>query len=353
MLPELWFVLIAVLWAGFVLLEGFDFGVGTLLPVLAGDEQERRIVLRTFGPVWDGNEVWLLVAGGATFAAFPHWYATVFSGFYVPLALLLLGLILRAVCVEYRHKVESDRERAWLDRGVVVGSLLPSVLLGVALANWVRGVRMDDGWNMTDSFWDLVSPYALLGGLATLLLFTFHGSLFVALRTTGELRARALRVAGRLGPVFVLVAAGWLGWSLQLRGTVLAAVLAAAAALGAVVAVLAARAGREGWAFAGTSLTSVLLPPFVFACLWPYVLPGRDGSPGLTIDTAASSPYTLKVMTVVALAVTPVVIGYQAWTYWVFRQRITRPPVTAVDVSGPDGPSVPQQPGPRTPASSP
>jgi cytochrome bd ubiquinol oxidase subunit II len=347
-LPEIWFVLIAVLWAGFVLLEGFDFGVGSLLPVLARDEYERRMVLRTFGPVWDGNEVWLLVAGGATFAAFPEWYATVFSGFYVPFALLLLGLILRAVCVEYRHKVESDRERAWLDRGIVVGSLLPSVLLGVALANWIRGVRMDDGWTMTDSLWDLLSPYALLGGLATLLLFTFHGSVFVALRTTGELRERALHLATRLGPAFVLVAAGWLTWSLQLRGSALAAALAVVAALGAVGAVVAVRAGREGWAFAGTSVTSVLLPPFVFACLWPYVLPGR-GTPGLTIDEAASSPYTLKVMTVVALVVTPVVIGYQAWTYWVFRQRLTRPPVTPVDVSG----AVPPQRDPSVPAPAP
>jgi cytochrome bd ubiquinol oxidase subunit II len=348
-LPEFWFLLIAVLWSGFVLLEGFDFGVGSLLPVLARDEYDRRVVLRTFGPVWDGNEVWLLVAGGATFAAFPHWYATVFSGFYVPLALILLGLILRAVCVEYRHKVESDTERAWLDRGIVVGSLLPSVLLGVALANWVRGVRMDDGWNMTDSFWDLVSPYALLGGLATLLLFTFHGAVFVALRTTDELRDRALHLARRLGPAFVLVAAGWLLWSLQLRGSALAAGIAAAAALGAVAAVVAVRAGREGWAFAGTSLTSVLLPPFVFACLWPYVLPGRAGSPGLTIEAAASSPYTLKVMTVVALAVTPVVIGYQAWTYWVFRQRLSRPPVTGVDLAA----TVPPQRDPQTSAPTP
>lgn len=339
MLPEFWFVLIAVLWAGFVLLEGFDFGVGALLPVLARDEYDRRLVLRTIGPVWDGNEVWLLVAGGATFAAFPEWYATVFSGFYVPLALILLGLILRAVCLEYRHKVESDVERAWLDRGLVLGSWLPAVLLGVALANWVRGVPMDANYDMTSSFLDLVSPYALLGGAATALLFTFHGSVFVALRTTGELRDRALSLAGRLGPAFVVVAAGWLAWSLSLRGTALAAVLAAGAAAGAIAAVVAVRAAREGLAFLGTATTSVLLPPFVFACMWPYVLPGR-GTEGLTIEAAASSPYTLKVMTVVALAVTPVVIGYQVWTYWVFRQRLSRPPVTEADVSD----VVPQQP---------
>jgi len=329
--PELWFVIIAVLWAGFVLLEGFDFGVGSLLPWLARDEMDRRVVLRTIGPVWDGNEVWLLVAGGATFAAFPEWYATVFSGFYVPLALLLLGLILRAVCLEYRQKVDSDAERAWLDRGVVVGSWLPSVLLGVALANWVRGVAMDENYDMTDSLFDLLSPYALLGGLATTLLFFFHGTVFVALRTTDEVRERALAFARRLGPAFVVVAVLWLGWSLSLRGSGLATALALVAAGGAIVGVLGVRAGREGWAFLGTATTAALLPPFVFACTWPYVLPGR-GTHGLTITAAASSPYTLKVMTVVALAVTPVVIGYQAWTYWVFRARLTRPPVEASDV---------------------
>jgi cytochrome d ubiquinol oxidase subunit II len=329
--PEFWFWTIAVLWAGFVLLEGFDFGVGALLPVLARDETDRRMVLRTIGPVWDGNEVWLLVAGGATFAAFPEWYATVFSGFYVPLALLLLGLILRAVCLEYRHKVESDVERAWLDRGLVLGSWLPSVLLGVALANWVRGVPMDANYDMTSSLLDLLSPYALLGGVATTLLFLFHGSVFVALRTTGELRERALALAGRLGPAFVVAAAVWLAWSLSLRGGPLAVVLAVVAAAGAVAGVLAVRAGREGLAFLGTATTAALLPPFVFACTWPYVLPGR-GTPGLSITDAASSPYTLKVMTVVALAVTPVVIGYQAWTYWVFRARLTRPAVAVRDV---------------------
>ena len=331
MLPEFWFVLIAVLWAGFVLLEGFDFGVGALLPVLSRDETDRRLLLRTIGPVWDGNEVWLLTAGGATFAAFPEWYATIFSGFYVPLALILLGLILRAVCLEYRHKVESSRERAWLDRGLVLGSALPAVLLGVALANWVRGVPMDAGYNMTGSLWSLLSPYALLGGVTTALLFTFHGSVFIALRTTDELRARALRLAGQLGPAFVVAAAIWLGWSLSLRGSAFAAVLAVLAVLAAVGAVLAVRASREGFAFLGTAVTSALLPPFVFACMWPFVLPGR-GTPGLTIEAAASSPYTLKIMTVVALLVTPVVIGYQAWTYWVFRQRLSRPPVSAVDL---------------------
>jgi len=155
----------------------------------------------------------LITAGGATFAAFPEWYATVFSGFYVPLALLLLGLILRAVCLEYRHKVESAHERAWLDRGLVLGSALPAVLLGIAFANWVRGVPMDANYDMTGSLLSLLSPYALLGGATTTLLFTFHGSVFVALRTTDELRARALRLAGRLGPAFVVTAAVWLGWS--------------------------------------------------------------------------------------------------------------------------------------------
>ena len=326
MLPEFWFWLIAVLWAGYVLLEGFDFGVGLLLPVLSRDETDRRMVLRTIGPHWDGNEVWLLVAGGATFAAFPEWYATVFSGFYLPLALLLVGLILRGVCIEYRHKVTTDRERLWCDRGVTAGSLLPAVLLGVTLANWVRGVRMDAGFHMTDSLWQLLSPYALLGGLTTLLLFSFHGAVFLALRTTGELRDRSLSAARRLGPVTVLAAAGWLLRSLQLRGSAASALLALLIALAAVVAVVFVRAGSEARAFAGTAVTSLLVPLFVFACIYPDVLPGR-GTPGLSIADASSSPYTLRVMTVVALLVTPVVLAYQGWTYWVFRQRVTRPPV--------------------------
>ena len=332
MLPEFWFGTIAVLWAGFVLLEGFDFGVGLLLPVLGRDELDRRIVLRTIGPHWDGNEVWLLVAGGATFAAFPEWYATVFSGFYLPLALILLGLILRGVCIEYRHKVSTAKERLWCDRGVTAGSLLPAVLLGVALSNWVRGVRMDEGFHMTDSFWQLVNPYALLGGLTTLLLFTFHGAVFVSLRTTDELRDRALGVARRLGPPTVVAAAVWLLWSLVLRGSPVALGLAVVIAVGAIGAVLASRAGREGFAFLGTALASVLVPIFVFACTYPDVLPGR-GTPGLSIDEATSSPYTLKVMTVVALLVTPVVLAYEAWTYWVFRQRLTRPPVTPAQLT--------------------
>lgn len=331
MLPEFWFWLIAVLWAGFVLLEGFDFGVGLLLPVLSTDETDRRLVLRTIGPHWDGNEVWLLVAGGATFAAFPEWYATVFSGFYLPLALLLLGLILRGVCLEYRHKVQTAGERAWCDRGVTFGSLLPAVLLGVTLANWVRGVRMDEGFHMTDSLWQLLSPYALLGGLTTLLLFSFHGAVFVALRTTDELRDRALVTARRLGPPTVVVAAGWLAWSLVLRGSVAGAALALVIAVAAVAAVLAVRVGAEARAFAGTALVSLLVPVFVFASIHPFVLPGR-GTGGLSITDASSSPYTLKVMTVVALLVTPVVLAYQAWTYWVFRQRLTRPPVTPLEL---------------------
>ena len=323
-LPVFWFGVTVLAWVLFFVLEGFDFGVALLLPVLGRDDAERRAVLRTIGPFWDGNEVWLLVAGGATFAAFPEWYASLFSGFYLALALILLGLILRTVSIEYRFKVSTAQGRAWCDRGVTVGSLLPSVLLGVALSDWVRGVRMDETFHVTDSFWQLVTPYALLGGLATLLLFSFHGAVFLAMRTTGDLRERSLALARRLGPAFVVVAAGWLAWSLALRPSLTAVLLAVVAALAAVAAVLLSRAGREGWAFAGTALTSAALPFFVFACMYPDVLPGR-GTRGLSLDDAASSPYTMKVMTVVALAVVPVVLAYQSWTWWVFRQRVVVP----------------------------
>jgi cytochrome d ubiquinol oxidase subunit II len=182
MLQEFWFGLIAVLWAGFLMLEGFDFGVGMLLPILAKSDAERRVTLRSIGPVWDGNEVWLIVAGGATFAAFPDWYASVFSGFYIAFALLLIGLILRGVGIEYRGKAATAGGRRWCDGAIVVGSFLPALLLGVAFADFVRGVKLDAGGNMTGGFFDLLSPYALLGGIVTLTLFAFHGAVFLALR---------------------------------------------------------------------------------------------------------------------------------------------------------------------------
>jgi cytochrome d ubiquinol oxidase subunit II len=322
-LADLWFVLIAVLWVGYFVLEGFDFGVGILLPVLGRDEDRRRVLLHTIGPVWDGNEVWLLVAGGATFAAFPEWYAALFSGFYLPLLLILLALIGRGVALEYRGKSDSVPWRRNWDLVIVAGSLVPALLWGVAFGNIVRGVKLSAEHLYVGSFLDLLNPYALLGGLTTLSLFALHGAVFVALKTTGEVRLHARRLAGRLGLVAVPVAAGFLFWTQITRGDLGTGLTALAAAVLLVVALVANRAGREGWAFLATALTIVAGTVTLFLALYPDVLPSTvDSANSLTVSNASSTPYTLKIMSWVAVAFTPIVLLYQGWTYWVFRRRI-------------------------------
>ena len=322
-LTTVWFLLIAVLWTGYFVLEGFDFGVGILLPVLGRDEAERGTLVRSIGPVWDGNEVWLLVAGGATFAAFPEWYATLFSGFYLPLFLILLALIVRGVALEYRSK--SDSTRGW-DRAFFWGSLGPAFLWGVAFANIVRGVPLDADHEYTGGLLTLLNPYALLGGLATLALFTLHGAVFTALKTTGELRDRA-RTAARWTGLAALVLGGTFLLITQLMtgtaGTWVSVAVAAAGIAGALVATLR---GRDGWAFAANAAAIVAVTVTLFGGLWPDVMPALDPANSLTVRNAASTPYTLGVMTWVAAIFTPVVLAYQAWTYWVFRRRLTVTP---------------------------
>ncbi|AQZ63152.1 Cytochrome d ubiquinol oxidase subunit II [[Actinomadura] parvosata subsp. kistnae] len=329
-LTTVWFVLIAVLWTGYFVLEGFDFGVGILLPILGRSEVERRTIVKTIGPVWDGNEVWLLVAGGATFAAFPEWYATLFSGFYLPLFLILLALIARGVALEYRSK--SDSTRGW-DRAFFWGSLGPAFLWGVAFANMVRGVPLDADHEYTGTLLTLLNPFALLGGLATLLLFTLHGAIFLALRTTGELRLGASRTAKSLAPVTILVVMAFLlgagGGGRPVWWTAVALV-----ALGLIGALAATLRGRDGWAFTASALAVVAVVAALFCGLWPNVLPALDPANSLTVVNAASTPYTLTVMTWVAAIFTPVVLAYQAWTYWVFRRRLTGP--SDVPVGPPD-----------------
>ncbi|MEU8251323.1 cytochrome d ubiquinol oxidase subunit II [Nonomuraea sp. NPDC048916] len=316
-LTTIWFVLIAVLWTGYFVLEGFDFGVGILLPFLGRDETDRRTIARTIGPVWDGNEVWLLVAGGATFAAFPEWYATLFSGFYLPLFLILLALIMRGVALEYRDK--SDSTKGW-DRAFFWGSLGPALLWGVAFANIVRGVPLDADHEYTGTLLTLLNPVALLGGAATLLLFTQHGAVFLALRTTGELRKRAVRAARVLAPATVLVVMAFL---VAIRsGTVSWAAVGLAFA-GIVGTLVATVIGRDGWAFTASAVAIAAVTATLFTSLWPNVMPALDPANSLTVTNAASSPYTLTVMTWVAVIFTPLVLAYQGWTYWVFRRRLT------------------------------
>ena len=322
-LTTVWFVLIAVLWIGYLVLEGFDFGVGILLPILGKDEKNRRVLLNTVGPVWDGNEVWVLVAGGATFAAFPEWYATLFSGFYLPLFLILIALIVRGVGFEYRGKRDSDKWRAGWDKAIFWGSLLPALLWGVALANIVRGVPIDENKEFVGNLFDLLNPYGLLGGLTTLFVFTTHGAIFVALKTVGDIRERARGIALKAGLVSVLVAASFVLWTI-INDPVLPVIVAGAlAAVSLLAALFANFKGREGYAFLGTALTIAFAAVMLFSSLFPDVMPSSiDPAYNLTTTNASSTEYTLTIMTWVAVVFTPIVLMYQGWTYWVFRKRI-------------------------------
>jgi cytochrome bd ubiquinol oxidase subunit II len=322
-LSDLWFLLIAVLWTGYFVLDGFDFGVGILLPVLGRDEVTRRVLINTIGPVWDGNEVWLLVAGGATFAAFPEWYASMFSGFYLPLLLILVALIIRGVAFEYRGKIDDARWRRRWDVAIFVGSVVPALLWGVAFGNIVRGVKLSAQHQYVGSFFDLLNPYALLGGVVTLGLFTLHGAIFLALKTTGPVRAHARQVAGQVGAVTIVAGALFLLWTQFAHGDAGSAVTAVICALALVGAWLANRAGREGWAFVAMVVTIVGVTATLFQALYPDVLPSTIAAANsLTVNNASSTHYTLTVMSWVALIFTPFVLLYQGFTYWVFRRRI-------------------------------
>ncbi|MEU1753489.1 cytochrome d ubiquinol oxidase subunit II [Micromonospora matsumotoense] len=322
-LTTIWFLLVAVLFTGYFILEGFDFGVGMLLPVLGRDDRQRRVLINTIGPVWDGNEVWLITAGGAMFAAFPEWYATLFSGFYLPLLLILLALIARGVAFEYRHKrPEASWKRRW-DHAIFWGSAIPALLWGVAFANIFRGVPLSADHEYVGGLLNLLHPYALLGGLTTLGLFLTHGAVFLALKTTGDIRHRAGTLAVRLGAGTAVVAVAFLTWTLTIRANPAAVVLAAGAALALLGALAAARVRREGWAFTGTAVAIALAVATLFTALFPNVMPSTlDPAGTLTATNAASTPYTLKIMTWVAVIFTPIVLAYQGWTYWVFRKRI-------------------------------
>jgi cytochrome d ubiquinol oxidase subunit II len=334
-LTTVWFSLIAVLWIGYFCLEGFDFGVGMLLPVLAKDDTERRVLINTIGPVWDGNEVWLLVAGGATFAAFPEWYATLFSGFYLPLLLILVALIVRGVAFEYRAKRDDVAWRRNWDLAIIVGSFVPALLWGVAFANILRGVPIDANKEYVGGFFNLLNPYGLLGGAMTLLLFLTHGAMFIALKTDGRIRHDAGRLAVRIGAAATVVAVVFLLWTQAKTGTVGSAVAFTLAAVALLAGLYAALRGREGWAFVGTFVTIALGVAGLFLGLFPDVMP-TSLSDGLSLTTtnASATHYTLTIMTVVALLFTPVVLVYQGWTYWVFRQRIATHHIpTAVPVA--------------------
>jgi len=330
-LETFWFCLIAVLWGGYFLLEGFDFGVGMLLPFLPRhrSEHERDVMFEAIGPVWDGNEVWLVVAAGATFAAFPAWYATMFSGFYIALLLVLVLLIVRVVSFEWREKNDHPRWRTtWLWANTI-GSLGASFIWGVALANLVHGVPLNSTHGFAGEFLDLFSAYTIFAGLTVVALFALHGATYLTLRTAGDLRGRAVATAGRLAlPALVLVTAFVVSTVIvahdrNSRGILPTAVPAALTIAAVLLATVFSYARRGGWAFSATSLGAIGIVATIFTGLYPRVLVSNPSfADSLTISNAAAGHYALEVITIVALIFTPMVLVYQTWTYYVFRKRI-------------------------------
>ena len=347
-LSILWFILIAVLWIGYLTLEGFDFGVGMILKILGRDERERRATLSTIGPHWDGNEVWLLTAGGATFAAFPEWYSTLFSGAYIVLFVILLCLIVRVCAIEWRPKVNSQTWRDRWDWVHTISAWLPSILWGVAFANLVQGmhievVQISNGavvpasqvpadslvpgaaHQITGGLLTMVTPFTLLGGVVTCLLFLNHGALFVALKTTDELSQRALGLSRRLAPVATAVTAAWALWAqLAYSSSALSWIPLAIAAAGLIGSLLAGRTASEGRAFALHFVGIAFAVVFIFAAMAPNVMRSSvDPAYSLTIQQAASADTTLLIMTVAAAVFVPGVLAYTIWSYKVFASRIS------------------------------
>lgn len=327
-LNELWFVLVAVLFIGFFFLEGFDFGVGMSTKFLARNDGERRVLINTIGPFWDANEVWLLTAGGAMFAAFPHWYATLFSGYYLPLVILLLALIGRGVAFEYRGKVDNERWKNIWDHVIFIGSLLPPFLLGVVFAGLIKGLPIDQSMEMHAGLFDMVNLYTVVGGVTVTVLCLIHGLLFATLRTVGDLQERARDLAKRLliplALLFVIFEAMtyFMTDVFKVRGAILSVVVLCAVAAVVLTGVFISKK-KDGWAFAMTGVVILTSIASIFIGLFPRVMISAiDSAYNLTVYNAASGPYSLKVMTIVALTLLPFVLGYQIWSYYMFRQRV-------------------------------
>jgi cytochrome d ubiquinol oxidase subunit II len=321
-----WFIVIAVLWTGFFILEGFDFGVGMLHGVVGRDDAGRRAAINTIGPLWDGNEVWLIVAGASMFAAFPGWYATMFSGLYLAMVLLLMSLIIRGVAFEYRGKRDAARWRRTWDVALTVGSLLAPLLIGIALGDLLHGLPINSAQNYTGSFWDLLQPYALLTGVTLVLICLLHGATFLSLKTTGSMRERSGLLARRVAPFTAAAVLAFVIWThvassstFFLRPLELLAILAVLAAAWLVYE------HRDGFAFAATAVTMASCIASIFVGLYPNVMvSSTNPAYSLTVHNTASAPYSLKAMTVVVVIFLPLVLAYQTWTYYVFRRRVSR-----------------------------
>lgn len=323
MLPTVWFIAIAALWIGYLILEGFDLGVGMHLLISTRNNSERRLMLNTIGPVWDGNEVWLITAGAATFAAFPFWYASLFSALYIPLTLVLASLIFRAVAIEYRSKGASDKWRKWWDRALGIGSFGAAFGIGAALALTTTGLPINANGDRVGGAFAWLTPYAILGGLAVVGFCLVHGAAFLALKTLGPVRDRARHFLVKWSPVALLPLVAWVLAVQVTSGTLASWALVVLAVAGVLFGWFSARGGREGRAFAGIAAFVTLGAASIFTAVYPVVLPSTiDTAFNLTIFNAASGPYTLGVMTVVAGFGLPLVLLYQGWTYWVFRNRL-------------------------------
>ena len=328
-LENLWFVLIAVLWGGYFVLEGFDFGVGMLLPFVPHDERERGAMFESIGPVWDGNEVWLVVAGGATFAAFPTWYGTMFSGFYLALLLILFFLIIRVVSFEWREKSESPGwRRVWMLANAV-GSTGIALVWGIGLSNLLQGVPIDSSGDYAGGFWNLFTGYTVLGGIAFVLLFAFHGAIYLTLRTVGDLCERAHTAALRLAIPALAVGGGYLIWTVAVavdrndKGVFPSVLLAAISIAAFALALVFVYVRRNGIAFTLSAVGTLGVVATIFTSLYPRVMVSSpDFANSLTVQNASSAHYTLAVMSVVALICVPLVLLYQGWTYHVFRARV-------------------------------
>lgn len=328
-LQTFWFILIIVLFIGFFFLEGFDYGVGILLPFMSKKEEDRRLVVASIGPFWDGNEVWLLTAGGAIFAAFPNWYATMFSGFYLALFLMLVALILRGVAFEFRNRDNRPKWRAFWDWMIFFGSLVPALIWGVAIGNIIKGIAIDAKMNYIGSFFDLLNPYALLGGAAFVALFTLHGAIFLCLKLENPLMERAYKVAEIVWfPAVAFVAIFVLMGYFVSDVFTMMGVNPGLAPVGAAGALLASgylvKTRRAGWAFIMTALTIALSVLAIFTGMFPRVMISSiNPNYSLTIYNASSSQYTLSIMSWIAIGFVPIVLIYQAWNYWVFRHRLS------------------------------
>jgi cytochrome bd ubiquinol oxidase subunit II len=353
-----WFVVIAVLWTGFFILEGFDFGVGMLHSVVGQDEAGRRAAINTIGPLWDGNEVWLIVAGASMFAAFPGWYATMFSGLYLAMVLLLMSLIIRGVAFEYRGKRDATSwTRTW-DGGLTWGSLLAPLLIGIALGDLLHGLPINSAQNYTGSFWDLLQPYALLTGVTLVLLCLLYGATFLMLKTTGDMRERSGLIARRVAPFTAAAVIAFVVWTHVSAGSTF---FLRPLELLAIIAVLAAvwlvHAQREGFAFTATTVAIASCIASIFVGLYPNVMvSSTNPAYNLTVSNTASTPYSLKAMTVVVVIFLPLVLVYQAWSYYIFRRRVSRDQfIAGPPVPGPAQPveEIPSVAAPGTPPAAP